>query len=276
MESMDLNNNEKDAKIQLLERDLYLARSAIVGLMSEPKQKILNSYYYWQTRQERYGWINEVAEEIIAMAEPVSGEHSLYFSERAYCPLCGGGTSSPYESGFSLPEGLRRHLTGSGASQCVVTEAASNLARDFWKSKFRETEEREEAERALLLANRKKTETLYEVAPNRDPLLIDELWYGTTVRNEEEMTWAEQRLVDLGFQINIQDRVKSYINEQDTYIVYADPRAKGKITFTIYKRPLPTKSKITPALQYFQIPDNWKNDLRGKYQQRVMQALAQQ
>jgi hypothetical protein len=222
-----------------------------------------------------------VADELIAMAEPLTREHNLYSSERAYCPLCGEGSSSPYEYGYSLPEGLRRHLTGSGANQCVVTEAASKLAHDHWHSKFRETEQREESERAMLLASRKKTETLYKVALDRGPLLIDEqLWYDTVIRNEEEMVWAEQRLIDLGFRINIQDRIKSYIDEQETYLVYADPRVKGQITFTIYKGPLPTKSETmrtrSRALQRFRIPDNWKNDLRGKYHQRVMQALNQQ
>src|SRR5919109_626875 len=203
MQKTQLVNDEKDKKIQRLEEELYSARSAIIRLMSDDKQRILYSFYQCQTRQEAYAWLDRIANELIAMAEPFPREHSLYFSERAYCLLCGEGSSSPYESGYSLPEGLRRHLTGWGSNvkQCVVTNAAYELARDYWNSKFREAEQREQTERAILLANRRENETLYEVVPNRDPLLIDELRYGTTVRNEKEMDWAEQRLIDLGFRI---------------------------------------------------------------------------
>ena len=170
---------------------------------------------------------------------------------------------------------------GSGtANRCVVTKAAYELARDYWNSEFSETDQLEKAERTKLLVNRKKIETLYVLEPDREPVLIDELfWHSSDIRNEEEMAWVEQRLIDLGFEIVIQDRIKTYIDKQDTCIVYADPRAKGQIYFTVYKRLIPNKPEKLPTyrrmLQSFRIADNWKNDLRGKYHQRVEQALNQ-
>jgi hypothetical protein len=58
MQKTHLVNNEKDKKIQLLEEELYFARSAIIRLMLDSKQKILYSFYQCQTRQDTYGWIS--------------------------------------------------------------------------------------------------------------------------------------------------------------------------------------------------------------------------
>lgn len=63
--------------------------------------------------------------EIVAAAVELPGPFGP-FERRALCPMCGGG--SGHASGFSLPEGLSRHLMGNGAAyQCDVMLAAFQL-----------------------------------------------------------------------------------------------------------------------------------------------------
>jgi hypothetical protein len=64
---------------------------------------------------------------IVAAAVELPGPFGP-FERRALCPMCGGGSSSGYAPGFSLPEGLSRHLMGRGNSlRCEVMVAAFQL-----------------------------------------------------------------------------------------------------------------------------------------------------
>ena len=175
--------------IKCLQDELYEARTTIISLMSEDAQKILESYRWCESRKETYSWQENVAERIIALAKILSPEQGSYLSERAYCPLCGEGSSSPYESGFSIPEGLRRHLVGYGnVQQCKVMEAAKRLAGEYWHDKFDASEKAEQKQKRESIAQRRASETLYRTAPDSEPKLIDEgYFYGGSPRNQSEL-----------------------------------------------------------------------------------------
>ena len=238
--------NPYEEKIRRLQDELYQARYTIISLMSEGIEKILTSYYSCESREATYQWKEVAAAEIIEFAKILSPEEGSYFSERAYCPLCGNGSTTFYERGFSVSEGLRRHFVGwgDGANQCRVFNAAERLARNYWHDKFSAVEETEAVEKQKRIIQRKKTEILYKIAPNRESKLIDEgIGFGAVPRNADELAWAENRLVGLGFQISCEANIKSYISEQESFVVYADPRAKGEIKFTVNKKPLSKSSR---------------------------------
>lgn len=132
-------------------------------------------------------------------------------------------------------------------------------------SKMKQKKQKKQAR----LLERKKTEVLYRTGPNENPQLIDEsIGFSATPRNADEPIWAEDRLSGLGFQINFEANVKSYINEQENFVVYTDPRVKGEIEFKVYKKPLPKRSRKRP-IHYFNLKDSWGNDVRGKYESRL-------
>jgi len=267
--------NPFEAEIRCLQDELYDARYTIISLMPEEVEKILKSYYSCKSTEETYRWADIAAAEIIEFAKILSPEEGSYLSERAYCPLCGDGSNSFYENGFSVPEGLRRHLVGYGnTNQCRVFKAAERLARNYWHDEFSAIEEANAIEKKKRIIQRKKAEILYKTAPNSEPELKDEgIGFGTVPRNDDELAWAENRLVDLGFQIICDANIKSYISEQDSLVVYADPRAKGEIRFTVYKKPLSKNNRKRFWGNSFSLKDNWKNDIRGKYESRVAQAI---
>jgi hypothetical protein len=73
-------------------------------------------------------WQRALIELALQMAE---GEARGFYSERrAACPLCREPGVSLH-GGFRLPDGMRRHLEGSGRSRrCAVMHAAFELARE--------------------------------------------------------------------------------------------------------------------------------------------------
>jgi hypothetical protein len=229
-------------RIKRLEHELYQVRQTIIHLMPENIRAILWGYRDCTDRAATHRWEDEAADQLIELAHVLTSEEGSYWWERAYCPLCRDGSTSPYQSGFAVPEGLRRHLVGWGnVRQCDVTAAVMALARAYWDDKFGAAERAEETEKQALVANRKKTETLYVIDPTGEPQLIDEglgfLAFGDTARSESELSWAEQRLSDLGFQTSHEGNVRCYTSERGDFVVYADPRVKGKITFSVFKKP---------------------------------------
>ena len=141
--------NPYEQTIQRLQDELSKARRTIIEVMPEEVQNILTSYYSCTSREDGYRWEGETADSLVALAQPMTPESPFLSSPRAYCPLCGRGTTVPYASRFTLPEGLRRHLLGRSGSvrQCDVMEVATRLARDYWHDKSHATEAEAEAER---------------------------------------------------------------------------------------------------------------------------------
>ena len=124
-----------------LEDELYQARRAILSLMPEKVQETLDSYYLCEIQEETRRWEHNTEKNIIGLAELLP-QKTIYSSDRAYCPLCGEGSLSPYEEGFNIPEGLSRHLSGWGNNrQCEVFRATMDLARAYWNHKFSAEEE---------------------------------------------------------------------------------------------------------------------------------------
>jgi hypothetical protein len=268
-ETLEWGNPYKDA-IRRLKAELDEARSTILALMPEETQRLLESYPSCESRQQTYSWQKSVAETIIESAM-LPREQGSYFSDRAYCPLCGCG-------GFTIPEGLRRHLEGWGnMHKCDVMKAALGLAREYWHKQFHAAEQAEEVAKRECLEERKRTETLYRTMPDKDPQLLDE-GYGTRAREQAQLVWAESRLAELGFQTTSEGNVKSYLSERIDFVIYADPRASGQITFRLYKKPLPKKGRTarlrSARISTFYLLDSWKNDIRGKYETRLSSAMA--
>lgn len=124
--------NPFEERIRRLEDELFLARAAIIDLMSEPARKVLDSYYH---AENAWAWSRDASEKIVSLCTDVSPSlYDGYDSPRAKCPLCKAGPATPYHEGFALPEGLVRHLLGThNASACPVFDAARALARDYLK-----------------------------------------------------------------------------------------------------------------------------------------------
>lgn len=73
---------------------------------------------------------DQLVAEIIADLEKENSErweHAL--EQRALCPLCKRSSSAPYARGFTVPTGLKQHLTGSGnAHRCEVISLVRRYA----------------------------------------------------------------------------------------------------------------------------------------------------
>jgi hypothetical protein len=126
------------AKIRDLEADLWRAHRALVDLMDEPHREVLNSYLH--ATDSLWRWRENAALRLVDLCRDVEqrtyGGYPLG-APRAVCPLCGGGSSAPYDKGFALPEGLMRHLLGTHNSrQCDIFFAAESMARSssVWRS----------------------------------------------------------------------------------------------------------------------------------------------
>lgn len=270
----------RDERIRRLEEELWTARRAIIDLMPDGTRRVLTSYYHCGSRSETYKWEHDAVEEIIGHAEALSREEGSYLGPRARCPLCGDESTSPYESGFSLPEGLRRHLTGWGnVRQCSVLGAAASLAREYADREFSEAEQAEAAQQQTRLRERRRTETLYRVMPDEEARLLDEdARWGRRARTPEEMAWAESRLADLDFRCRTEGLIKTHTRSHDGTIVYADPRAEGRIDFWVFdEAALASKRRTRFRRGYlggFHLLDSWRHDLPGKYEKRESALVA--
>lgn len=268
------SGDDQAAEVRRLKRELWEARQALVHLMPEHLQSVLENYFRCETKQESYGWRHRAADELIALADELPEAGSMYLGKRAYCPLCRKGSSTPYEKGFSLPEGLRRHLLGFGNTiECSVMVAACQLARDYFSDKFHEEEQRERELAAQRLEQRRRVETLYWAHPAQEPLLLDESLVGRSARDPSAMTWAEQRLIQLGFAKATERNITQYTLDAGGFMVLADPRAEGKISFTVYKKPSSKRKRRTihhsDIRGSFSLRDSLKKDIPQKFAARL-------
>ncbi len=253
--------------ISNLKRDFDRAVRGIISLMPEDAQSILKSFYDCESKNNTDRWRTIAALQVIHLAKPLPNGVS-HSRDRAYCPLCGGGTTPPSDEGFAIPEGLRRHLIGWGdrQTQCFVFNAVELGARSHWSDKFHDQKQTRLAE----LEERRKSETLFKVDPDEPAKLIDEGFSWSKPRNNDELIWAENRLATLGFETHVEKNVRSYTSKPDHFVVYADPRANGRIEFKVY---LNGRSASGPAYSWFTLTDYWENDILRKYEIRLRDAL---
>jgi hypothetical protein len=244
---------------------------ALVRIASEKVRHILHGYASCQSRGEANDWRHKVMDALIEAFDVLPG--SGVFSNRSVCPLCGDGGQGRCNEGFT-PEGLRRHLSGWGRfRQCQIIDTTMLLATDHWDKLFRESDLEEKKVKQAELSARMKVETLYRVSPFGEAELANSK-YRKEVRDADGMLWAEDRLNSLGFQIVNEDRTKSYVNERLDVVVYADPRFRGGIDFSVYMLPLYKKPGLRATGEMvppFRITDNLKNDLLRIYEFRINQ-----
>ncbi|MGO4683362.1 hypothetical protein [Hyphomicrobium sp. 2TAF46] len=158
-----------------------------------------------------------------------------------------------------------------------MSGAALELGRTYVERNYGEAEaaaeEAEKAEKARLTATRRSTETLYKVHPFEPSELIDEgyhAWFGKC-RAIDLLSWAEARVLALGFNRHQEENVLTLTLVRDEHIVFADIRSAKKIRFNIFKNP-PNKSKRLKK-SHFDFPDNFAHDLKAKFEERLATAL---
>lgn len=264
-----------DEYIELLTTKLDRAFRAIIDFVPEKFREVLESYYACESPEDARYWETIACSKIIDLVTPVPEEEQpfgFYLNARAPCPLCGAEASLPFYggyTGFSLPEGLNRHLEGYGRmSKCPVMIATHHLSEAYFYKTFAEAEKRAHQERLILIQQRKKTELLFLIGPDSDPHLIDELPYGVVAREPAYLAWAEQRLAELGFLASTENNVRQYLLELSDFTVSADPRAKAKIDFNVYKTPISTskRSRKRPTYRSFSLRDNWTKNIQQQFQ----------
>lgn len=124
-----------EAKIRELENELFVVRDTLFHLVQPELGTLLRGQYGCKTFEEVSAWKERAVDEIIAFAMG-GGESEKVVrlsmdDNRALCPLCLNGPDSPYYDGFSLPDGLRRHLLGTHrVHQCRVFRAAERMAQE--------------------------------------------------------------------------------------------------------------------------------------------------
>ena len=262
-----------------LRNDLYNANSTIIALMPREIADLLRGFHNCASREEADQWRFDVSDAVIKLADVQPVPERPFATPRAMCPLCRQGSPYPGVEGYAVPDGLRRHLEGThGTSRCAVMEAVFALAYDYWFARFGAAERAAEAAKMEKLAERRESEALYRVSPRDAPKLLEEDSYSSQPRSADQLAWAENRLESLGFKRVIEGRTLSWVDEQADYVVYADHRFVGRLSFEVWRKPLPKKPRVagrrlSRSPGGFVLLDSLKHDLRGKYAERVAQAL---
>jgi len=260
-----------EKRIQSLEKELDEARFDIISLAPYEFRLTLRSFMSLESWEDYDNWLSDSVETFIEQAKQIGTAGTFAFGVRGNCPLCGSGAKPPNDDGFSLPEGLRRHLTGrQPASQCAVTLAASKLAQKWNREIFAEAAKTSKIAEQLELKERRKIEMLFLLAPNKEPKLIDEGMI-SAARSSAELAYAEERLAMLDFEKKVEGNITSYIHTNNDFDVYADPRWPGRIDFHVYTKS--TAGRRFANLTSFFLRDDWKTDISGKFQKRLMKAI---
>jgi len=94
---------------------------------------ILNSYRKLDSKLGYGKWVSAVIEKIIALAQPDAAGRNQYLPDSALCSLCGCDSTTIYQKGFRLPDGLRSHLSGRGnVRRCNVMKNVTQSALLYW------------------------------------------------------------------------------------------------------------------------------------------------
>lgn len=251
-------------ELKRLREKLWQARHTVLELMPEPIRDAFSGYYDCKTEGDFHNWWRGALTKVADQAVPRSNG----WEDRAYCPLCGRGSSSPYDEGFKLPAGLDMHLYGDGrANQCSVTREIYWLARDHVEPALEKAKE-EETKRTEA---RRLTEPCILLGPGEEPRLMDEGFMYNGARDAEGIAWARSRLATLGFEACERGNAVSFSLRQGDLVIYADPREQKHIEFAVFrdeKRP-----KRRHSSRHFRLPDAWKNGLNGKFQAALTKAI---
>ncbi|MCX7313802.1 MAG: hypothetical protein NTV56_19305 [Alphaproteobacteria bacterium] len=170
----------------------------------------------------------------------------------------------------SWSEGLHWEPTLDGVINCALDVVVARLsgrnsskkegdligALRFWLEMQKHHEEERAQERTRQQAERderRKTERVYLIWPDSKPALPEELGFGQGVRSPEELVAIEQRLGDMGFEIETSGNVVACRTWHDGRLVLADPREKGRIMVRVFATP---GSSVKSA--YVIMHDNWR------------------
>ncbi len=273
MNSHTKDSNKNDEKIAELEMQLHKARNTILNLAASQTQCLeLYDFRKCNSHEESYAWKVGVFDKIIEIAKPITDKNvygQLIHYSRAICPLCGDEPQS--EVGYTIPEGLTRHLEGFGNMyQCRVMKEIFALANQSWNKNFKDKEWdnflKESIKKREIENQRMATETLYKKAPITG--VTPDLFNG-------DIDWTENRLKTLGFVVNLNKNVKTFAKEYEAFSVFADITHHNGIAFNVFKKPLPRIIKnglIWKSKQHicnFVIYDHWKHNLNDKFESRV-------
>lgn len=115
-------------RVERLETQLAIAQQAVVTRLPESVREILDQHHATHIAA-LLDLRKALANEALRLAEPIK----LGFGPaEALCPLCGDRSSRPYAHGFTVPEGLRKHLLGDGnAHPCPVLHTVFLQERDM-------------------------------------------------------------------------------------------------------------------------------------------------
>jgi hypothetical protein len=125
-------------------------------------------------------------------------------------------------------------------------------------------------------SERRKHETLFKLAPAGDGLLIDEyLSSERDARTSDELRWAEQRIQSqLRFEKLTDQNAISFTREVDEWRVFADIRARDRITFYAYKLPRDAKKHYSSfGSCSFHLQDRFSRELAEKWDRAFAAAI---
>ncbi len=274
---LSFDRSPHEETIRHLKSELYEARRTVIGLMPDGFQKLVDEFHSCASRSDLGKWRQNLVADAVRRARLLP-ESPVYQEKRAYCPLCGGGRSM-FDAPFKVPGGLHMHLEGSGNTrQCSVMKVIWEHAWDQMQEAVLQNEQMKEQREWAAKDARRAAETLWRVDPD-EPKLSNEgfpLSLGLQeVRDEEAFGFAEERLTRLGFKLSIEGNVRAWTQEIDDLIVYADPRARGRIDFNVYSKMKKPKRLFGSSHSSFHLQDSWRNDLLGKYKTRLEDAISQ-
>lgn len=116
-------------EVRELQREIDNLRHTILDMLPEAQRAAFDGYYdvhTWPALSEWQRRADDILQKLAVRVEPEQWD-----GPRAFCPLCGRGSSSPYTEGYKLGEGLWRHFTGWGnTNECEVFQAISGIVRE--------------------------------------------------------------------------------------------------------------------------------------------------
>lgn len=103
-------------------------------------------------------------------------------------------------------------------------------------------------------------QAIWYAGPRTSELAADDIW---RPRDLNQQIWAEERLRNLEFRKNVEENCTSFTRHFEDWVVYADPRQLGAISFFVYSSTQPEHRPDKP-LRRFQLRDDWKHNLEEK------------